>query len=113
MLSAAHKAAPAPSASAAPFRRPAGALTPMRLRALPPLPPLPSRRRLQPAQPARGRRSALATGAFLSPEQLMGLGIFFSPSIAALGYAYWRGKGNLQDGLSHLLTEVSKVGAGC
>lgn len=112
MLSAATRAAPAPCASAALCRRPAAALAPPRLRVLPPLPPLPSRRRLQAAQPSRGRRGAVATRAMLSTEQLVGLAIFFSPSVAALGYAYWRGKGNLQDGLSHLLTAVSQV-RGC
>ncbi|PRW39133.1 cytochrome P450 chloroplastic isoform C [Chlorella sorokiniana] len=50
----------------------------------------------------------LAARALLSTEQLVGLAIFFSPSVAALIYAYIRGKGNLSDGLSHLLTDVSK-----
>lgn len=62
--------------------------------------------------PARGRARGLAARAMLSTEQLVGLAIFFSPSVAALIYAYVRGKGNLRDGLSHLLTDVSKVGAG-
>jgi hypothetical protein len=36
----------------------------------------------------------------------VGLGIFFTPSILATFYAYYKGKGNLSDGFSRLLTEV-------
>jgi hypothetical protein len=50
----------------------------------------------------------------VSAETLVGLAIFFSPSVAALVYAYIKGKGNLADGLSRLLTDVSQVGLlGC
>lgn len=72
-----------------------------------PLPPLV--RRPGVAAPRRGPAPARA---FLSTEQLVGLAIFFSPSVAALIYAFIKGKGNLTDGLSRLLTEVSQVGAG-
>lgn len=46
----------------------------------------------------------------MSAETLVGLAIFFSPSVAALIYAYVKGKGNIGDGLSRLLTDVSQVG---
>ena len=38
----------------------------------------------------------------------VGLGIFFTPSIVAVIYAYFKGKGNVKDGLSRLLTEVTQ-----
>jgi hypothetical protein len=34
--------------------------------------------------------------------------LFFTPGLGALVYAYFKGKGNLKDGLSRLLTEVSQ-----
>lgn len=39
-------------------------------------------------------------------DTAVGLGIFFTPSILATVYAYYKGKGNLSDGFSRLLTEV-------
>lgn len=44
----------------------------------------------------------------LSTPEALGLAAFFSPSVIALGYAWVKGKGNLKDGLSRLLTEVSQ-----
>lgn len=38
----------------------------------------------------------------------VGLGIFFTPSVVAVIYAYFKGKGNVKDGLSRLLTEVTQ-----
>lgn len=38
----------------------------------------------------------------------IGIGIFFTPSIVAVIYAYFKGKGNVKDGLSRLLTEVTQ-----
>ena len=38
----------------------------------------------------------------------VGLGVFFTPSIVAVIYAYFKGKGNVKDGLSRLLTEVTQ-----
>ena len=38
----------------------------------------------------------------------IGVGIFFTPSIVAVIYAYFKGKGNIKDGLSRLLTEVTQ-----
>ena len=38
----------------------------------------------------------------------IGAGIFFTPSIVAVIYAYFKGKGNVKDGLSRLLTEVTQ-----
>ena len=52
----------------------------------------------------RARRgAALVTRAGLQ-ETLVGLGIFFTPSIVAVIYAYFKGKGNVKDGLSRMLT---------
>ncbi|KIY91460.1 hypothetical protein MNEG_16504, partial [Monoraphidium neglectum] len=39
---------------------------------------------------------------------LLGLAAFFAPGAAILLYALVKGKGNLADGLSRLLTEVSQ-----
>lgn len=41
-------------------------------------------------------------------EQAAGAALFFAPGLLALVYAYFKGKGNLSDGLSRLLTEVSQ-----
>lgn len=38
----------------------------------------------------------------------IGVGVFFTPSIIAVIYAYFKGKGNVKDGLSRLLTEVTQ-----
>jgi hypothetical protein len=57
---------------------------------------------LQPQHRARFSTQTLA-GA-----EIAGLVAFFTPGLAALAYAFVRGKGNMQDGLSHLLTEVSQ-----
>ncbi|KAL4853371.1 Cytochrome P450 97B2 [Chlorella vulgaris] len=78
-----------------------------RLAAAPPPPPARHFQQQQPQQLARQQR-AVATQAFLSAETLVGLAIFFSPSVAALIYAYVKGKGNIGDGLSRLLTDVSQ-----
>ena len=112
-------------------------------------PLLPARRGGVPRRQHQGRgrtRGPAPLRALLSTEQLVGLAIFFSPTVAALIYAFikaseWgsglvdrglrglarssvtsqhpaappltrlQGKGNLTDGLSRLLTEVSQVGA--
>lgn len=42
------------------------------------------------------------------PVQVIGLGLFFTPGLLAVAYAFVRGKGNLRDGLSRLLTDVSQ-----
>lgn len=57
------------------------------------------------------RRAALAPAAALSPDAL-GWALFFTPGAAALGYSLVKGKGNLRDGFSHLITDVSQVQAG-
>lgn len=41
-------------------------------------------------------------------DTAVGLGIFFTPSILATIYALYRGKGNLGNGFSRLLTEVRR-----
>lgn len=83
---------------------------PGRALALAPLRHHPQPRRVQRQRPQQQR--LVATQAFLSTDTLVGLAIFFSPSVAALIYAYIKGKGNLTDGLSRLLTDVSQVGMG-
>jgi hypothetical protein len=56
--------------------------------------------------PSTASRSPVATNAI--PSELIGVALFFTPGLAALAYAYIKGKGNLKDGLSRLLTEVSQ-----
>jgi hypothetical protein len=36
------------------------------------------------------------------------VGLFFTPGMLAVVYAYFKGKGNVRDGLSRLLTEASQ-----
>ena len=38
----------------------------------------------------------------------VGLGAFLTPSIVAVIYAYFKGKGNVKDGLSRMLTDVTQ-----
>lgn len=52
------------------------------------------------------RRAAPITRSGLS--DLLPVALFFAPGLSALVYAYFKGKGNLKDGLSRLLTEVSQ-----
>ncbi|KXZ42239.1 hypothetical protein GPECTOR_176g220 [Gonium pectorale] len=71
---------------------------------LPSLAPSP----LRPGQPS-GRSSRIASR--MVPRGLpdpLAVGLFFAPGLAALVYAFIRGKGNLTDGLSRLLTEISQ-----
>jgi hypothetical protein len=42
------------------------------------------------------------------PIEAIGWGLFFTPGLAGLAYAAIRGKGDLKDGLSHLLTLLSQ-----
>lgn len=44
----------------------------------------------------------------MGSSELLGAALFFTPGIAALVYAYFKGKGNIKDGLSRLLTAVSQ-----
>jgi hypothetical protein len=41
-------------------------------------------------------------------SQALGVALFFAPSIIAVIYAYFKGKGNISDGLSRMLTEFSQ-----
>lgn len=41
-------------------------------------------------------------------DTLVGVGLFFTPSLLALAYATVKGKGNTKDGLSRMLTELSQ-----
>jgi hypothetical protein len=54
----------------------------------------------------RKRAATLTTSATLS--DLIPIAAFLTPGISTLVYAYFKGKGNLKDGLSRLLTEVSQ-----
>ncbi len=56
----------------------------------------------------RRRRGDACTTCSLQ-DTAVGLGIFFTPSILATIYAFYRGKGNVKDGYSRLLTEVRPV----
>jgi hypothetical protein len=88
------------------------------LRALAAWPPSPAAAASRPLQrPAssplcpsmrQGPRRAVLPPAQALPDPLA-VGLFFAPGLAALVYAYFKGKGNLTDGLSRLLTEVSQV----
>ncbi|GIL44064.1 hypothetical protein Vafri_1625 [Volvox africanus] len=68
---------------------------------------LPTTSPLRPGQHGRsiGSQSRLVSRGLPDP---VAVGLFFAPGLAALVYAYFRGKGNLTDGLSRLLTEVSQ-----
>ena len=44
----------------------------------------------------------------LSTAELVGWGLFFSPTIAGVLYAYIKGKGNMADGFSRLVTLLSQ-----
>jgi hypothetical protein len=44
----------------------------------------------------------------IEASQALGVALFFTPSIVAVIYAYFKGKGNVKDGLSRMLTELSK-----
>jgi hypothetical protein len=46
--------------------------------------------------------------ALISPEQAAGVALFFTPGLCAIIYAYFKGKGNIKDGLSRLLTDLSQ-----
>lgn len=60
----------------------------------------------QQLQQRRNRRD-VHTQAFDSGTAL-GVALFFTPSILAVIYAYFKGKGNISDGLSRMLTEFSQ-----
>lgn len=63
-----------------------------------------------PVRPLRCRKAP--TGPSIRTQALgveaVGLGLFFAPGAAALLYALVRGKGNIQDGFSHLITLLSQ-----
>jgi hypothetical protein len=59
----------------------------------------------QRAPPLRRRRAAPPAAV---PPELLGVAAFFAPGAAILAYAFYKGKGNLKDGLSRVLTEVSQ-----
>jgi hypothetical protein len=39
---------------------------------------------------------------------VVGWGLFLTPGMLGLVYSFWRGKGNVKDGFSRLLTDVSQ-----
>jgi hypothetical protein len=53
------------------------------------------------------QRRDVRTQAFDS-SQALGVALFFAPSVIAVIYAYFKGKGNISDGLSRMLTEFSQ-----
>ena len=59
----------------------------------------------RPSGTSRRRRQTTKCSATTT---FIGLGVFFTPSIVAVIYAYFKGKGNVKDGLSRLLTEVTQ-----
>lgn len=62
-----------------------------------------SNRRNRPA-PARD----VSARALLEPSQALGVALFFTPGLLGLVYAFFKGKGNVRDGLSRMLTEFSQ-----
>ena len=54
-----------------------------------------------------GRRACRREARCSAASTLTQVGLFFTPGLAGLAYAYFKGKGNLPDGLSKLLDEVS------
>lgn len=57
---------------------------------------------------ARSAKHHKRTTTCSATSTAIGVGIFFTPSIVAVIYAYFKGKGNVKDGLSRLLTEVTQ-----
>jgi cytochrome P450 family 97 subfamily B polypeptide 3 len=54
------------------------------------------------------RRSRAAVVSKGVSAEALGWGLFFTPGLAALVYSAIRGKGNVKDGFSHLITIVSQ-----
>lgn len=54
-----------------------------------------------------GNAKRLVCRASLS-DTLLGVGLFFTPGLLAVVYAFFIGKGNVKDGLSRMLTAVSQ-----
>jgi len=42
------------------------------------------------------------------PIQVLGWGLFLTPGMLGLAYSFVRGRGNVKDGFSRLLTDVSQ-----
>jgi hypothetical protein len=66
-----------------------------------------SRLLLPTIQQKRSTQRNVRTQAF-EPGAALAVTLFFTPSIVALIYAYFKGKGNVKDGLSRMLTEFSQ-----
>lgn len=60
------------------------------------------------AAPHNRHRRDVSARALLEPSQALGVALFFTPGLLGLVYAYFKGKGNIKDGLSRMLTEFSK-----
>ncbi len=58
--------------------------------------------------PSKNSRHFRQTTRCSATSTFVGLGVFFTPSIVAVIYAYFKGKGNVKDGLSRMLTEVTQ-----
>ncbi|CAG9464570.1 unnamed protein product [Pedinophyceae sp. YPF-701] len=68
--------------------------------------------RVSAAPPARTQRASglcahLDVRVAAVPDSLVGLGLFFTPGLAILAYAAVLGKGDVRDGLSRFITQVS------
>lgn len=50
----------------------------------------------------------MSARALLEPSQALGVALFFTPGLLGLVYAFFKGKGNVRDGLSRMLTEFSQ-----
>lgn len=72
-----------------------------------PAAPAPARARA-PRGPAPAPRRRAPPRAAAVPPEVLGAAAFFAPGAAILLYALVKGKGNLSDGLSRLLTDVSQ-----
>lgn len=50
----------------------------------------------------------MSAQAVIEPSQALGVALFFTPGLLAVVYAFFKGKGNVKDGLSRMLTELSQ-----
>lgn len=54
------------------------------------------------------RRSRNVSARAIEPSQALGVALFFTPGLLGIVYAFFKGKGNVRDGLSRMLTEFSQ-----
>lgn len=70
--------------------------------------PAPYIRNLSPIYRSTHKKSRDVYTCAIEASQALGVALFFAPSIIAVIYAYFKGKGNVKDGLSRMLTEFSQ-----